>query len=70
MTRRGAFDAALVIAVGSGWGLLAPATKALFLATPSAFDGVTVAISRAANALPGATGTSSSRRFRLVSRSI
>ena len=52
MTRRGAFDAALVIAVGVGWGLLAPATKALFLATPSAFDGVTVAVARAVWAFP------------------
>jgi len=52
MTRRGAFDAALVVAVGIGWGLLAPATKALFLAAPAAFDGVTVAISRAVWALP------------------
>jgi drug/metabolite transporter (DMT)-like permease len=52
MTRRGAFDAALVVAVGVGWGLLAPATKALFLATPAAFDGVSVAIARAAWSFP------------------
>jgi drug/metabolite transporter (DMT)-like permease len=52
MTRRGAVDAAMVIAVGIGWGLLAPATKALFLATPAAFDGVTVAIARAVWAFP------------------
>lgn len=52
MRARGAFDAALVIAIGTGWGLLAPATKALFLATPSAFDGVTVAVARAAWAFP------------------
>jgi drug/metabolite transporter (DMT)-like permease len=52
MTRRGAFDAASVIAVGIGWGLLAPATKALFLATPAAFDGVSVAVARGAWALP------------------
>lgn len=52
MTRRGAVDAALVIAVGIGWGLLAPATKALFLAMPAAFDGVSVAISRAVWAFP------------------
>jgi drug/metabolite transporter (DMT)-like permease len=52
MKRRGAFDAALVVAVGIGWGLLAPATKALFLATPPAFDGVTVAVARAVWAFP------------------
>ena len=52
MTRRGAFDAALVIAVGVGWGLLAPATKALFLASPAAFDGITVAVARAVWAFP------------------
>jgi drug/metabolite transporter (DMT)-like permease len=52
MTRRGAEGAALVVAVGIGWGLLAPATKALFLANPSAFDGATVAISRAVWAFP------------------
>jgi drug/metabolite transporter (DMT)-like permease len=34
------------------WGLLAPATKALFLADPAAFDGVSVAVARAAWGLP------------------
>jgi drug/metabolite transporter (DMT)-like permease len=52
MTRRGAFDAALVIAVGVGWGLLGPATKALFIADPAAFDGISVAVARAVWALP------------------
>jgi len=52
MTRRGAFDAALVVSVGIGWGLLAPATKALFLATPAAFDGISVAVARAVWAFP------------------
>ena len=52
MTRRGAEGAAMVIAVGVGWGLLAPATKALFITTPAAFDGVTVALARAVWAFP------------------
>jgi drug/metabolite transporter (DMT)-like permease len=52
MTRRGAFDAALVVAVGAGWGLLGPATKALFLADPPAFDGISVAVARAVWCLP------------------
>jgi drug/metabolite transporter (DMT)-like permease len=52
MTRRGAIDVALVVAVGASWGLLGPATKALFLAEPSAFDGVSVAVSRAVWSLP------------------
>lgn len=52
MTRRGVFDAALVVAVGVSWGLLAPATKALFLAAPAAFDGVSVVVARAVWALP------------------
>jgi hypothetical protein len=29
MTRRGVLDAASIVAVGIGWGLLAPATKGL-----------------------------------------
>jgi drug/metabolite transporter (DMT)-like permease len=52
MTRRGAFDAALVVAVGVGWGLLAPATKALFLADSDVFDGISVAVARAVWSLP------------------
>jgi drug/metabolite transporter (DMT)-like permease len=52
MTRRGAFDAALVIAVGVGWGLLGPATKALFLLDSRAFDGASVAVARAVWSLP------------------
>ena len=52
MTRRGAFDAALVVAVGIGWGLLGPATKALFLADSRVFDGVSVAVARAVWSLP------------------
>jgi drug/metabolite transporter (DMT)-like permease len=46
------FDAALVVVVGVCWGLLAPATKALFVADASAFDGVSVAVARAAWGLP------------------
>ena len=52
MIRRGVFDAALVAAVGVGWGLLGPATKVLFVADPAAFDGVSVAVARAVWALP------------------
>jgi drug/metabolite transporter (DMT)-like permease len=52
MTRRGAFDAALVIAVGIGWGLLGPATKALMHGDPVAFDGMSVVVARAVWALP------------------
>ncbi len=42
----------LVLAVGFGWGLFAPASKALFAAEPAAFDGMTVALARALWALP------------------
>jgi drug/metabolite transporter (DMT)-like permease len=52
MKLRGAFDAALVVTVGVCWGLLAPATKALFAADSGAFDGVSVAVARAVWALP------------------
>ena len=52
MMRRGALDAALVIVVGTGWGLLAPATKALMLADPVVFDGVTIVVCRAVWSLP------------------
>ncbi len=50
--KRNAFDVLFVILVGVGWGLLAPATKALFAADPAAFDGPSVAVARAAWALP------------------
>jgi drug/metabolite transporter (DMT)-like permease len=52
MNVRGAFAAALVVTVGVCWGLLAPATKALFAADPAAFDGVSVAVARAVWGLP------------------
>ena len=52
MTRSGAVNAALMIAVGVGWGLLAPATKALMLADPAVFDGVSVVVARAGWSLP------------------
>jgi drug/metabolite transporter (DMT)-like permease len=45
-------DAALVVTVGVCWGLLAPATKALFAAGPASFDGVSVAVARAVWGLP------------------
>jgi drug/metabolite transporter (DMT)-like permease len=41
----------LVLAVGLGWGLLGPASKALFAADP-AFDGFTLATARAAWCFP------------------
>ncbi len=49
---RNALDVLFVILVGVGWGLLAPATKALFAIDPAAFDGPSVAVARAAWALP------------------
>ena len=52
MRSRVGLDAALVVAVGVCWGLLAPATKALFVADGAAFDGVSVAVARAAWGLP------------------
>ncbi len=42
----------LVLAVGLGWGLLAPASKVLFGGEPGVFDGMTVAVARAFWALP------------------
>ena len=42
----------LVLAVGLGWGLLAPASKALYAGEPGVFDGMTVALARALWALP------------------
>jgi drug/metabolite transporter (DMT)-like permease len=50
MTRGAA--AALIVVVGVCWGLLGPATKALFAADPAAFDGISVAVARAVWALP------------------
>jgi drug/metabolite transporter (DMT)-like permease len=41
-----------IVLIGLGWGLLGPASKALFAAEPGTFDGVTVAVARAAWALP------------------
>jgi drug/metabolite transporter (DMT)-like permease len=50
--RRRPIDAALIVGVGAGWGLLAPASKALFAENPAAFDGVSVAVARAVWAFP------------------
>jgi drug/metabolite transporter (DMT)-like permease len=41
-----------VLLVGLGWGLLGPASKALYAAPSGAFDGITVAVARAAWVLP------------------
>ena len=41
-----------ILLVGLGWGLLGPASKVLFAAEPGVFDGFTVAVARAAWALP------------------
>jgi drug/metabolite transporter (DMT)-like permease len=41
-----------ILLIGLGWGLLGPASKALFAAEPATFDGITVAVARAAWALP------------------
>ena len=41
-----------ILLVGLGWGLLGPASKVLFAAEPGVFDGITLAVARAAWALP------------------
>jgi drug/metabolite transporter (DMT)-like permease len=41
-----------ILLVGLGWGLLGPASKVLFASEPGVFDGFTVAVARAAWALP------------------
>jgi len=48
----GAITVGLVALTGLGWGLLGPASKLLFNADPTVFDGVTVTIARATWALP------------------
>jgi len=45
-------SAAIVIVVGIGWGLLAPGSKALFIAEPAVFNGASLAFARAGWALP------------------
>jgi drug/metabolite transporter (DMT)-like permease len=45
-------NAVFIVLIGLGWGLLGPASKALFAAEPGTFDGITVAVARAAWALP------------------
>jgi drug/metabolite transporter (DMT)-like permease len=45
-------DVALIVVTGVGWGMLAPATKALFAADPAIFDGFSVAAVRGVYALP------------------
>lgn len=45
-------NALLIVLTGFGWGLLAPFSKLMFAAEPAVFNGVTVAIARAAWALP------------------
>lgn len=52
MRRARRLDVALILITGVGWGLLAPATKALFAAAPGAFDGFSVAAARGVYALP------------------
>lgn len=52
MRRHRALEVALIVVTGVGWGLLAPATKGVFAAVPSAFDGFSVAASRGVWALP------------------
>jgi len=49
---RTAQNVAFILLIGLGWGLLGPASKALFAAEPARFDGITVAVARAAWALP------------------
>ncbi len=52
MSAARALHVALIVVTGVGWGLLAPATKALFVEVPGAFDGFSVAAARGAWALP------------------
>jgi drug/metabolite transporter (DMT)-like permease len=52
MLPRAVQNVAFIILVGLGWGLLGPASKIVFAAEPSVFDGVTVAVARSAWALP------------------
>jgi drug/metabolite transporter (DMT)-like permease len=49
---RSAQNVVFILLIGLGWGLLGPASKALFGAEPGTFDGITVAVARAAWALP------------------
>jgi drug/metabolite transporter (DMT)-like permease len=49
---RSAQNLVFILLVGLGWGLLGPASKVLFAAEPGVFDGFTVAVGRAAWALP------------------
>jgi drug/metabolite transporter (DMT)-like permease len=49
---RAALNAAMIVAVGASWGLLAPASKAMFAADPAAFDGVSLAVARAVWTFP------------------
>ena len=45
-------NAILVLLTGLGWGLLGPASKALFAADPGVFDGLTVSLARGLWAFP------------------
>lgn len=45
-------NAVLILLIGAGWGLLGPASKALYAVGPGVFDGFTVAVARAAWAFP------------------
>jgi drug/metabolite transporter (DMT)-like permease len=47
-----ALDILSVVIVGVGWGLLAPANKAVFATDPGVLDGIAVAIARGVFALP------------------
>jgi drug/metabolite transporter (DMT)-like permease len=49
---RSAQNVVFILLIGLGWGLLGPASKALFASEPGTFDGITVAVARAAWALP------------------
>lgn len=52
MSARGVTSFVLVLLVGAGWGLLTPASKVLFAAEPSIFDGFTITVARGAWTLP------------------
>ncbi|HEY6237369.1 MAG TPA: DMT family transporter [Candidatus Elarobacter sp.] len=49
---RSAQNVVFILLIGLGWGLLGPGSKVLFAAEPGTFDGITVAVARAAWALP------------------
>ncbi len=52
MSARGVTNLVLIVLIALGWGLLGPGSKIVFAAEPSVFDGITVAVARAAWCFP------------------